>query len=89
MSRTVVLFNINLIKGFKNMTNNEINTILHDKGFDNHGDNVKANLKDYLQDMADEYDLTLSQVVGMARILGVDELFDGLVSSCQDFEGGF
>lgn len=44
-------------------------------------------LKEYLQDLADEYDVPYSVVVSLYSCLGESELFDGLVSAVQDAEG--
>lgn len=44
-------------------------------------------LKEYLQDLADEYDVPYSVVVSLYQLLGEQELFDGLVSAVQDAEG--
>jgi len=44
-------------------------------------------LKEYLQDLADEYDVPYSVVVSLYNCLGESELFDGLVSAVQDAEG--
>ena len=42
---------------------------------------------DYLQQLAEEYNIELYMVESIADLLGDSELFDGLVSSCQDMEG--
>lgn len=39
---------------------------------------------DYLQSLADEYDVDLETVEELAGVLGSDEDFDGLVSALQD-----
>jgi len=43
--------------------------------------------KDYLDSLAEDYNLDIQAVYALANILGVEEDFDGLVSSCQDMEG--
>ena len=50
-------------------------------------ENDYNNLKEYLQDLADEYDVPYSVVVSLYQLLGESELFDGLVSAVQDAEG--
>jgi len=53
--------------------------VLKENGYDS--------LKEYLQDLADEYDVSYSAVVSLYNCLGEQELFDGLVSAVQDAEG--
>jgi hypothetical protein len=50
-------------------------------------ENGYNSLKEYLQDLADEYNISYSIVVNLYRLLGPEELFDGLVSAIQDIEG--
>lgn len=50
-------------------------------------ENGYNSLKEYLQDLADEYDVPYSVVVSLYKCLGESELFDGLVSAVQDAEG--
>ena len=50
-------------------------------------ENGYNSLKEYLQDLADEYDVPYSTVVSLYQLLGESELFDGLVSAVQDAEG--
>jgi hypothetical protein len=50
-------------------------------------ENGYNSLKEYLQDLADEYDVPYSVVVSFYQLLGKSELFDGLVSAVQDAEG--
>jgi len=52
--------------------------VLKENGYDN--------IKEYLHDLADEYDVPYSVVVSLYN-LGEQELFDGLVSAVQDAEG--
>ena len=40
---------------------------------------------EYLELMADEFDVPLSTVVALADILGPSEDFDGLVTSLEDY----
>ncbi len=49
-------------------------------------ENGYNSLKEYLQDLADEYDVPYSVVVSLYQLLGESELFDGLVSAVQDAE---
>ena len=44
------------------------------------------NLDEYLQDLADDSGLRVENVEAMALILGESELFDGLVTACEDFD---
>lgn len=53
--------------------------VLKENGYDN--------IKEYLHDLADEYDVPYSAVVSLYQLLGEQELFDGLVSAVQDAEG--
>jgi hypothetical protein len=50
-------------------------------------ENGYNSLKEYLQDLADEYDVPYSVVVSLYNFLGESELFDGLISAVQDAEG--
>jgi len=50
-------------------------------------ENGYDNIKEYLHDLADEYDVPYSVVVSLYQLLGEQELFDGLVSAVQDAEG--
>jgi hypothetical protein len=52
-------------------------------------ENGFSNLKDYLQDLSEQYAVPYSVVKESAIILGESELFDGLVSMVQDAEGMF
>lgn len=45
-----------------------------------------ANRKEYLLDLAEEYDVPVSDVFMMAQLLGPSEDFDGLVSSLEDYD---
>ena len=49
-------------------------------------ENGYNNIKEYLHDLADEYDVPYSVVVSLYQLLGESELFDGLVSAVQDAE---
>lgn len=44
------------------------------------------NRKEYLQDLADNYGVSYSDVLALAEILGQNEDFDGLVTSIEDFQ---
>ena len=50
-------------------------------------ENGYNSLKEYLQDLADEYDVPLYVVKELYMLYGESELFDGLVSAVQDAEG--
>ncbi len=50
-------------------------------------ENGYDDLKEYLHDLSDEYDVPYSVVVSLYQLLGESELFDGLVSTVQDAEG--
>jgi len=50
-------------------------------------ENGYDNIKEYLHDLADEYDVPYSVVVSLYQLLGEQELFDGLVSAVLDAEG--
>lgn len=41
--------------------------------------------QDYLESLADEYEVNLREVEVLADLLGEDEDFDGLVSAIEDF----
>ena len=47
------------------------------------------NKTQYLEMLADENDVPLSDVQMLADILGDNELFDGLVTSVEDMGGGW
>ena len=42
--------------------------------------------KDYLNSMAEEFDVPITVVLGIANMLGPNEDFDGLVSALEDTE---
>lgn len=44
------------------------------------------NLEDYLQYLADDFGLRIGWVEDLAETLGESELFDGLVTACEDFD---
>lgn len=45
--------------------------------------------KEYLESLADDYGVDVDTVFMLADMLGPNEDFDGLVTSLQDFEGGY
>jgi hypothetical protein len=47
------------------------------------------NRRNYLEEMADEYDVPRRVVFELASILGASEDFDGLINSLEDAEGYF
>jgi len=49
-------------------------------------ENGYKNRKDYLQNLADEYNLTLYEVTEIADLLGESEDFDGLITSLEDYD---
>ena len=49
-------------------------------------ENGYNSLKEYLKDLADEYDVPYSVVVSLYSCLGESELFDGLIA-VQDAKG--
>lgn len=56
-------------------------TIYQEKGFEDR--------EAYLNSLAEEYDIDSSEVIELAELLGPSEDFDGLVTSLQDYQGGF
>ena len=50
-------------------------------------ENGYNSLKEYLQDLSDEYNVPLFVVKELYMLYGESELFDGLVSAVQDAEG--
>lgn len=61
------------------MLKSETMEVLRENGYNS--------LKEYLQDLANEYDVPYSVVVSLYNCLGESELFDGLISAVQDAEG--
>jgi hypothetical protein len=47
-------------------------------------ENGYKNRKNYLKNLAEEYDVSYSTVANIASILGPDEDFDGLVTTLED-----
>ena len=49
------------------------------------------NLNEYLEALSEEYGVTLYVVKALYNIYGEDEIFDGIVSSLEDYvyEGGY
>ena len=43
--------------------------------------------QDYLESLADDYEIDLETVLALAEVLGPSEDFDGLVSAIEDIEG--
>jgi hypothetical protein len=48
-----------------------------------------ANREEYLIDLADSLGIDRSIVFSLASMLGESEDFDGLVTSLEDYEGGY
>lgn len=44
---------------------------------------------DYLQSLAEEFEVDLDVVITLASILGSEEDFDGLRTSLEDYVGGW
>lgn len=40
---------------------------------------------DYLNDLADEHGVDVSVVRSLVQVVGIEEMFDGLVSAVQDY----
>ena len=51
--------------------------------------NGYENRKDYLNQLAEEYEIDLNTVYAVASILGPNEDFDGLITSIQDYSEGY
>jgi len=51
--------------------------------------NGYENRKDYLNQLAEEYEIDVKTVYALASILGPNEDFDGLITSIQDCSEGF
>ena len=49
-------------------------------------DNGYESRRDYLENLADEFELPLKVVLSIAAMLGPSEDFDGLVSSLEDYQ---
>ncbi len=49
-------------------------------------DNGYKNRKDYLNSLAEDYGVGVSEVYALAEILGDTEDFDGLVSALEDMQ---
>lgn len=52
-------------------------------------ENGYKNRLNYLEHLSEEYDVELSTVIALSQVLGKSEDFDGLVSTLEDYEGGF
>lgn len=52
-------------------------------------ENGYKNRRDYLEYLADEYDVSLKEVQALAGLLGPDEDFDGLLTSLEDYTARF
>jgi hypothetical protein len=48
-------------------------------------DNGYKNRRDYLDSLAEEYDVDKAAVYNLASVLGPNEDFDGLVTMLQDY----
>lgn len=66
-----------LIGEAKMLISEETYQVLLERGYDS--------VKDYLEELSDECGQPYSTVLMMAVLLGEEELFDGLVTSLEDF----
>lgn len=48
-----------------------------------------ANRNEYLESLAEVFDVDIHTVISLAHMLEEDEDFDGLISALEDIEGGF
>ena len=48
-------------------------------------ENGYENRPDYLESLADEYDVDLQAVFNLANLLGPNEDFDGLITTIEDY----
>lgn len=48
-------------------------------------ENGYENRRDYLESLADEYDVDLQAVFNLANLLGPNEDFDGLITTIEDY----
>ena len=62
-------------------TSKETLEILQENGYES--------LKDYLQCLAEDYDVNYSTVKSLYHVLGDSELFDGLVCAVEDASVGY
>lgn len=51
-------------------------------------ENGYKNRKDYLESLAEDYNISFLTVVSLADILGPTEDFDGLITALEDIEEG-
>ena len=49
-------------------------------------ENGYANRKEYLESLAEEYEVSLETVFSLASLLGRNEDFDGLISALEEAE---
>ena len=66
------------IKGQSNYDRGKKETVYQANGY--------KNRKEYLSDLACQYDVSLMEVHAIADVLGENEDFDGLISALEDFE---
>lgn len=52
-------------------------------------ENGYANRREYLESLAEEFDVPLGTVFTLASLLGKSEDFDGLINALEDAEGMF
>lgn len=50
-----------------------------------YAENGYKNRQDYLESLAEEYDIPLEIVLCLAEVLGPSEDFDGLVNALEDY----
>lgn len=52
-------------------------------------ENGYANRREYLESLAEEFDVPMETVFTLASLLGKSEDFDGLINALEDTEGMF
>lgn len=52
-------------------------------------ENGYANRREYLESLAEEFDIPSETVFALASLLGKSEDFDGLINALEDAEGMF
>lgn len=50
---------------------------------------TKEGIEEYLRDLADDYEIHYWEVEAAYSILGVNEMFDGVVTACEDMADGY
>jgi len=52
---------------------------------DVYAENGYKSRRDYLESLADQYEISLDEIETISSMLGPDEDFDGLVTSLEDY----